>query len=248
MSSSSSSGINASAIIRDHNGVDITSSIKIMVNHRSQAQLLTNSTENGFDKRQGRWGRLINSCPKGQTFIESHCTPVGGSLQRYVYTCRGNIPQPSATTGVQGGVHGILRLRAGYCEDLEICQDVRTENPAIVTASCVQTELFDEWTTTKDGKLRPMIDGAIFDPVISMYGVMSKVNTHKSIELDTFQVDTWAGQGDAAGGQTQIKKCRDCNEIQTDVLAPGTDSLKVEATLLTAGAMAGVLWLTLLSG
>ena len=235
-------------MVRDHNGVDITSSIKIMVNHRSRAQLLTNSTENDLDKRQGQWGRLINTCPREFTFIESHCTPIDGSMQRYVFTCRWNNPQPSTTIGAQGVGRPMYRLRAGHCEDSEICQDVRTDNPLIVTASCVLADAFEEWTVTKDGRLKPMVNGAIFDPVISMYGVMSQISTNKSLEMDTFEIDTWAGQVDAIGGQMQTKKCRDCTEIRTDPLAPGTDSLKVQATLLTAGAVAGVLWLTLLSG
>ena len=218
-----------------------------MVNHQSQAQLLTNSTENDLDKRQGQWGRLINTCPEDLTFIESHCTPVDGSMQRYVLTCRTAAPQPSVTSGAQR-VAPMYRFRAGYCEELEICQDVRTDEPALVTASCVRTEIFQEWTITKDGRLRPMIDGQIFDPVISMYGIMSQMTTNKPIELDKFEINTWAGHGSAIGGQTQTKKCRDCTEIQTDMLGPGTDSLRVEATLLTAGAAASVLWLNLLLG
>ena len=47
---------------------------------------------------------------------------------------------------------------------------------------------------------------------------------------------------------TWQKACVGCFALEMDSLAPNTDSLKVEASLMTVGAMAGILWVAVLSG
>ena len=60
-----------------------------------------------------------------------------------------------------------------------------------------------------------------------------------------------AGRPDRYGGSGElgtIKECVQCSELMTDTFAPDTQSLKIEASVMTAGAMAGIFWITLASG
>ena len=98
-----------------------------------------------------------------------------------------------------------------------------------------------------DGQIRTLSNNTVYN-LDSVYGVVSQTDATTPIEVDTFNVDTWATGLVAATGGVHTKKCRECMNIKTDALEPKTDSLKVEATLLTAGGAAGILWLALMSG
>ena len=74
--------------------------------------------------------------------------------------------------------------------------------------------------------------------------VVSQVDGTTPLEVDTFDVETL----NATGNAVQSKKCRDCLELKTDTFGPDIDGLKAEVTLLTTGAIAGILWLVVLSG
>ena len=218
-----------------------------MVNHQDQSHIFDNHTENSLHDRQATVGRIINACPDGEAFIQSHCAPNGdraNSLQRYIYTCKKNI------TSHRGGPRRArLRTSEGYCADQEVCYDIRTDNPAIVVASCSPSDMFEQWYQDKSGRTRALVNGETFDPVVSLYGVMSGSDGSTTIQMDALTVNTSSGDGGATKGQVQSKTCRSCAEIETDLLAPTTDSLKLEAMLMNSASNAalGILWLTLVT-
>ena len=73
--------------------------------------------------------------------------------------------------------------------------------------------------------------------------VVSDLEGAAPTELDTLEIE--AGK---QGVEVEKEVCRDCLDLGTGALPQGTDSLKVEARLLTTGAVAGVLWLAVMSG
>ena len=53
------------------------------------------------------------------------------------------------------------------------------------------------------------------------------------------------GSGGAGSSNLEtIKECVDCSQLKTDALKLDTNFLKVEASAMMTGAMAGVIWLT----
>ena len=231
-----------------------------MVNHQAQTLLSSNNTTNStLHDRQTSFGRLINSCPPGQIFLESHCLAeagVQGSVQKYVYTCRQIFNRNTAVAGARtSATFPRYRIREGHCDAMEICLDVvSAQKPSVATASCNRVEIFEEWQLTKDGVFKPMVDGEVFRPLMSMYGVLSQTDESTPVEADSLEVDAWsrAGEGSStgSGSQVQSQKCRDCVDIQLDKLNPQTDSLKIEATLMngiSTAAVGGMLWLTLVT-
>ena len=78
--------------------------------------------------------------------------------------------------------------------------------------------------------------------------LVSKPDQSTPIEVDTFDVEAEvAGNGDTASPGT-VDKCRDCMDLETQQFKKGTESLKAGATMLSTGAIAGVLWLAVMSG
>ena len=73
--------------------------------------------------------------------------------------------------------------------------------------------------------------------------IMSGSDGTTSKEVDTFNIDSWPEIG-----SKRSQKCRDCTNLQTDLIKSDIKALKAEAKLLTAGAAAGILWLALMSG
>lgn len=89
-----------------------------------------------------------------------------------------------------------------------------------------------------------MLGGATFSlGGITMYTAVSEEDQCTPLPLDKLNVAALAGNTNV-----QNKTCVDCVDMSTDRFGPKTDSLKVQATLLTTGAMAGILWLGFLSG
>lgn len=74
--------------------------------------------------------------------------------------------------------------------------------------------------------------------------VASKIDERTPLQVDTFGVVSRGVSGKGGG----IDKCRDCMELETEQFRKGTESLRAEARMLTTGAVAGVLWLALMSG
>ena len=131
---------------------------------------------------------------------------------------------------------------------------VAPQYPEMVQASCIHAELFDEWQIAKDGVHRPMLDGQIFEPVMSMFAIMSQGDEKTPMEVDKFELDAWSKAEEESSTsvtkRVQRERCRDCTEIQMNAIEKGTDSLKLEARLLTGvstATLAGVLWLTVVT-
>ena len=78
--------------------------------------------------------------------------------------------------------------------------------------------------------------------------VMSGVDGATPIEADTFDIMSWIDEVIDPDKSMKENKCRDCMSLKADRLAADTKALKAEATLLTTGAMAGILWLGFMSG
>lgn len=86
----------------------------------------------------------------------------------------------------------------------------------------------------------------------SIRAVISQPDAQTPLEVDKLEIDTVSS---GAGKQIHREKCRDCVDLGTEIVAgTGTaddsSSLRAEARLLTvgAGAMAGMMWLAVLSG
>ena len=79
---------------------------------------------------------------------------------------------------------------------------------------------------------------------------VSQVDGETPIEADTLELAAWNGnEGEISGaGGPQSHKCRDCTDLEVAKLPSDTEHLKLEASMLTAGAMAGILWIAVMSG
>lgn len=138
--------------------------------------------------------------------------------------------------------------RVGRCDDDEVCVNGLGRGGGSrygqhSVASCVKTQYFTRMVSNAGksaGERHSIVD--LEKKRVQM--VVSKTDGSTPLEVDTFDVQAL----DAMGNTVQSKKCRDCKQLKSDPLEPQTDGLKVEATLLTTGAVAGILWLAILSG
>ena len=151
-------------------------------------------------------------------------------------------------TGQHYATFPVLKTRTGHCNNDEICVDGLGRGggsrygPHSV-ASCVSTQYFVRMIRNAGkptGERQPLLD--LGGKQARM--VASKADGTTPLEVDTFGVVAV----DAMGEAVQSNKCRDCMELKTDKFEPKTDGLKAQATLLTTGAVAGILWLAVLSG
>ena len=110
-------------------------------------------------------------------------------------------------------------------------------------ASCVHHTLFDDFMADKNGQVRGLKDGEIFNPT-KMYAVMAQHDESVALKARKMGIITW--DSSSGSGAKQEKNCVNCADVETDLLQPGVDSLKVEATLMSTGAIAGVLFLSAL--
>ena len=162
-------------------------------------------------------------------------------MQKYLYTCRRTEYTYSAITGNIIGSRPVYRIRDGHCQPYEIC--ITTHQPRLI-ATCVQSWLFDDYSIDKDGTIRPMLGGTIFTfEGMALHSAVSESDKSTPVELDKFNVKALT-----ENRNVQSKECRDCMELSTDALEPKINSLTVEASLLTAGTMTGVLWLGFMFG
>ena len=245
------------ATILDHTGHDITSSFQIMVYH-PQATLIANDS---LSTRQASLSRLLNDCPTG-TFHESFCTPEhnkAGSLQSYRIMCNVLV--------AVGMTHGLTtsallsgfipdqtvrsRARDGHCADHEICipgPEPRRARPGRRVAKCVSTQSFINlinWGNNNNNDQEPLLQPGLDFEGMSISTVLSLKDGTTPTEVDSFQIEA---DSSAGAPRVQKKSCRDCTELTSDQLSSETGGLKVKATLLTTGGMAGLLWLAILSG
>lgn len=79
---------------------------------------------------------------------------------------------------------------------------------------------------------------------------MSQTDGQTPIKAKALQFSAWNaadGQnGDAE--QQQSKRCRMCSDLEMAEVSPKADHLELEASLLTAGTVAGILWIAVMSG
>ena len=128
-----------------------------------------------------------------------------------------------------------------------MCVQIKRPTPI---AACVKVELFDSFDySEKDGIFRGMLGGDIFSlDDMQVYAAMSESDETTAMELSNLEVDASNSRKMVDEGAVQSFRCRNCVDLNTDSFNADTNALKVQATLLTSGAMTGILWLGLLSG
>ena len=266
-----------SASIFDHAGNDLTSSFQVMLYNEPEVSNITSLSGRGLAATT--LSRPISGCAgletRGAQFVRSWCTAKdnGGSMQTYSYQCRVN-----GGGGGGGGGRGSgstisipqTHNRNGRCDDEEICVDAKGggKRRGGRMAFCVGKQSF----------VRYILRGAYADaePRVNLLAgrevaaLFSQPDGATPLEVDTLGIEagssssststssiTGGGQvlAPAAGTPGQSIQCRDCIELNTDILAAKTDFLKTEATLLTTGAATaaaaatmGIMWLAVMSG
>ena len=246
---------NTSALIRDSNGVDITSTFQVKIYNPPPPHSITNiSDKNQLNTRQPINGmtqvvKVINRCPnENHTFVESHCTPHENTdmpFQAFVYTCRKIVDH----WGMSGNYMGQIPAYQSFhdvCQPSELCVDGFGDKQV---ASCVHTALFDDYMIDKDGIVKGMLHGEIFDVGKAWAVIMSK-DKMAPLKAKKLGMDTWSSREDLMKPGRQRKSCAYCAELETDQLQPNVDSLRLEATLMSAGTIAagGILWLAMGAG
>ena len=200
-----------------------------------------------------------------------------GSLQAYTIICHSVVPQRDPLTGqpLTGG--GFIppqtiasRRRDGHCHDDEICVPGLGAGRSRFgrrVATCVRRGLFVElvsWSAGGGGERSKVGEGVGegggvveageqggFGDAVQASMVMSRTDESTPVEVAGFEVDAVETTAEADGKNGVVRKtsrCRDCLELETKRLGPGVEALKVQTTLLTTGAVAGVLWLAVVSG
>ena len=141
--------------------------------------------------------------------------------------------------------------RDNYCSSDEIC--INGANPGydyagLKYAYCVKRQAFQAipakpplGLNLNKNKLKEEFNGKRLSMVVS------KDDMSTPLEMDTLNVEAEV-MGSESGETGGIDKCRDCIELETEQFRKGTESLKAQARMLTTGAVAGVLWMALLSG
>ena len=121
---------------------------------------------------------------------------------------------------------------------------------------CVSQDAFEQVNVPKDsepGELEAAegqlpLDGAMASVVVSKGDGLTPVEV-KMFDVEArISADGAGGASDTGEKRWQSKKCTDCLDLETDAFAKGTDLLRMQTTLLTTGAVAGILWLLITSG
>ena len=211
------------------------------------------------------YSRPMNDCHGfgGNTFfISSECTPEAGrprSMQAYRVVCHRVFEEVDFFTGeYDGAFTQVPVFKHGHCRDDEICvSGLGAEKAASGhrIASCVKLEFFIHMAkNVLDGANKTKLKTSLEGRTASM--MISKPDGNTAIEVDTFAVNPiiatdYVNDPDAEGltaVHSRQAKCRDCVELETQQFEKGTEGLRAQATLLTTGAAAGIMWLALLSG
>ena len=186
---------------------------------------------------------MNEDCGSGEKFVESHCTPDNkrAPLQAYEYTCSKVVPTYRAFTHEYVGNRTALMSRDGQCTSEELCVDGFGE---LQIASCVHMDVFSDAFENKNGQVIGMVAEEVFDAK-KMYAVMAKMDGTVAIKARKMGIVVSNSGANGNGGAQQSKSCANCENIETDLLQPGLDSLKIEATLMAAAGVSGVLWLAM---
>ena len=237
----------------------------------------SNSSAAGLHDRQLSKVTYINDCLPFDAFKESRCTPqfdTPGSLQTWIKTCYRFATQYDSQE-IPSGSSMTQYRRGGHCAFEEVCVNTfgstvaGKQGPLI--AMCVAKSDFFPLDRQKSG-LKRLLDAVLeamkgpsspkqakVDGTDSSGGSgrsssatvsVSQVDGQTPIEADTLKLAAWNGADGQAqeAGPLQSHKCRDCTDLEVAKIAPDTDHLKLEAKMLTAGAMAGILWIAVMSG
>ena len=255
INSTTNAAINAT--IFDHAGHDITSSFQIRLYYPEA--FAHNVANHSLSNRQATLSRQLNECPGQGEFRESFCTPgpdQAGSLQRYTIVCRYTyltyddaevaVPNDLRLTyaAIVGGATASrieTKRRDGHCQKDEICVPglgIEASTSGKRMASCVRTEYFIKYINWGNNNRQQGLD--LEGKMASM--VVSQQDGTTPIEVDTLAADT------ETAGAVQTNRCRDCVELETDPFEANANNLRFQTKLLTAGTMAGVLWLAIASG
>lgn len=241
--SSSSKTPTINATISDRAGNDLTSSFQVMLYNEPEVVAEPNLT----GRAMVALSRPISGCAgletRGAQFVRSWCTAkdAGGTMQTYSYQCK-----------VRGDSITQTHRRNSRCDDEEICLDGKGggKRKGGRMAYCVSKDSFVQFI------LRGEFANA--EPRMTLGGrkaavLLSETDGATPLEADTLGIEAGnsAGNGQVPaveGTAGQSNQCRDCIELNMDALAPKTDYLKTEATLLTTGAAMGIMWLAVMSG
>ena len=245
--------VSLEAHIKDSNGVDITSSFQLKVFQQDASPHITNHTEedNSFHDRRdltmSNAVRIMNEdCKRGEKFVESRCRPNNrlAPMQAYEYTCRRVYPHYHALTGQYMGNMSTEKTRYTLCAPQELCVDGFGSEPI---ANCVHKNVFSDHFMDKRGQVIGMLDGEVFDAK-KMYLVMAlQKNADPAVRIKAEKMGMTLSNGatNGNGGMAQSESCVNCVNLETDLLQPGLDSLKIEATLTAAAGISGILWLAM---
>ena len=222
--------------------------------------------------RQTPPSRAITTCPvPGTAFLHSYCDPetwAFGTIQRYTIVCEGDIGEWWTETAERFGVgltateanramrRPSIIQRTAFCRLDEICITTMRHTSE---ANCVSIVYFNQIMSSWNGAqsalemVNTMVQGDTRHTLNFDLGgtsasvIMSDTNGTTPIEVDTFDVQAGTS-GQAAPAEKQTTKCRDCIDLETDKFKPSTDFLKTDVRLLHTGALAGILWLAIMSG
>ena len=151
-------------------------------------------------------------------------------------------------TGQHYNAFPVLQTRSGHCNDDEICVDGLgrgggSRHGQHSVASCISKRYFVRMIGNA-GKT-----AGERDSLSDLAGKQVRMMASKADGITPMEVDTFNFVAEDATGQVvQSNECQDCMELKTDTLGPKIDGLRMETRLLTAGTVAGVLWLAILSG
>ena len=216
------------AVVRDHNGLDITSLFQVML-YQEQKPVQNSSLHN----RQPQFSpaRPVKDCEVPNSYFRrSYCTPedgVAGSLQKWTIYCHLSWDLPV----------WLAANRDGYCEDYEYCVDgfdFNAYNQLTHVALCVNRAEYLHYQEPASSRTE-----------IEFGGRRANVMVSKSDKTTPLEVDSLTVQ---AGLLDQSRKCRDYVELSTDIFQADTERLKTEVELLTTGAVTGIMLLALMSG
>ena len=254
-----------STTILSPNGTDITSSFRTMVYYPPKV-VAPDPTPTSPDKSS-----TLN--PRGTLTYSYLGRPIGGDgmcrsptaefqhsvckrtlgltsrVQDFLVYCQES-PSPQPSTANRGGPAGTSYQRhdppvlaeEGSCWDDEICIDgIFADQGYPALASCV---LEEDYNHNEDEDIEEELEGRGAQITVTALDGRAPMRM-RNLEIEA------ARRGNRYGGSGRletIRECGDCFQLKTKALAAGTTHLKMEATAMTAGAMAGILWVTVLSG
>lgn len=203
-------------------------------------------------------------CTNSRTsiFQGSHCKRTLGipsTVQEYIVYCqeteevyatqvRGFRPRPStanrgghAETSYGPHIPPIIGI-SGSCwaDEQEYCVDSLFKDkgwPQL--ASCVRDDGFE---VDEDGSLEEELGGA------KVRMTVTNRDSRMPKTMKKLQIKAGRDQGEGSSGSSNQRACEKCSDIAAGPFPSDTESLKVEATLMTGAAMTGVLLIALASG